>query len=243
MNKAVLKTWIGLTLLATTSLIAMAESAGPDRLYSKTDPSNLGGIKGRITSPSQPIEQILAIPPDEPRLVYRGNITGNKKNSFEFSGLPMRKYDLIVIYKKQFFEGLQLHRSKSTLTQEDLKKIDHTVQKSEPYFKVKELHRLQGTTGRGNAARGIYTFVRSAGSDLMLTTNDEGGFTREEWRRTFKLVMLKEVGVGWQIERTRDLYPVWIEPKAAMPKHSYRPKLSNIRVTDYQKDLGSLDLL
>ena len=76
----------------------------------------------------------------------------------------------------------------------------------------------------------------------MLTTNDEGGFAKKEWRRTFKIVMLKDVGVGWQIERTRDLFPLWITPEEAEPTHHFQSKLSNIRVTDYQKDLGTLDL-
>ena len=44
---------------------------GRSRLYTEPDISATGGIQGRILRPPQPIEQILATPPDEPRLVYK----------------------------------------------------------------------------------------------------------------------------------------------------------------------------
>ena len=43
----------------------------------------------------------------------------------------------------------------------------------------------------------------------------EGKSSRPDFRRTFKLVLLKDVGPGWQIARARDLYPVWVDPKRA----------------------------
>ena len=72
---------------------ATAHAAGVDekeptttyRLYSKPDPAAKGGITGRIGSPDLPIDQILAIPADEPRLVYEGTL-GSDKRSFTFEG-------------------------------------------------------------------------------------------------------------------------------------------------------------
>ncbi len=201
-------------------------------LYTKPDPSSEGGIQGVVASPALPIEQVLAIPADEPRFVYQATITDPDRRSFYFKGLPMRKYDLIVIYADRFYEGLRLHRQADTLTPEDRTKIKAIVDASEPYFKAKHIHRLEGTTGRGNKARAICTFFREAPSL-------DG---HPEYRRTFKVVQLKDVGPGWQIVRARDLYPVSFQPGTPLPRHNFTASLSGIRVTRSVKDLGQLKL-
>lgn len=238
---------IALILFALALTSGAAEPApedplvGRSRLYTAPDPSNPGGIQGHILRPRQPIEQILAIPPDEPRLVYQGTIEGSDKQGFRFEGLPMRKYDLVIIYRNSFYEGLQLLRGESTLTDDDKAKIDTSIQKSEPYFPYKIIHRLEGETGRGNSARAICTYYLDRKSALLFNSH-EGGYSRDDPRRTFKIVILKQVGPGWQIERSRDLFPIWATPGTLKPKHEYRKQLSRIRVADSVKDLGTIDL-
>lgn len=223
---------LALGLLAALALAAApAARAERDRLYSPADASSSGGIEGEIASPSSPILEILAVPPDEPRLVYRGTVTGSDRRSFRFDGLPMRKYDLVVIYDDRFFEGFDLNRGEDTLTTEDRAQINQTIQKAEPYFTVKTIHRLEGTTGRGNSARCVVTFLR-----------DRSSTNGSDFRRAFKLVMLKQVGPGWQVVRTRDLYPTWTKPDKARPAHKYVPELSGIRVTDHINNIGKLNL-
>lgn len=214
---------------------------GRSRLYSPSDPASPGGIRGRISHPPHPIEKILAIPPDAPHLVYQGRIDPSDPQGFLFTGLPMRKYDLVVVYRNAFFEGLQLHRGESSLTPEDKAKIQAGIQKSEPYFPNKIVHRLEGETGRGNLARGICTYYQERKSALLFNTH-EGSYSRDDPRRTFKLVILKDVGPGWQIVRSRDLYPAWVTPGTVRPKHAYRTELSRIRVADSVKDIGVLNL-
>jgi hypothetical protein len=116
-------------------------------------------------------------------------------------------------------------RHQNTLTPTDRAKIDTTIQKSEPFFKEKIIHRLEGTTGRGNVARCICTYLRGEGANF---------------RRTFKIVMLTDVGPGWQIVRSRDLYPLWTNQ--GKPTHHYNPNLGGIRVTDHVTDLGVINL-
>ena len=70
----------------------------------------------------------------------------------------------------------------------------------------------------------------------------QGEYKRHDFRRTSKLILLKDVGVGWQVERTRDLYPCWVEPKFFLPTHHHTKALSRIRVADSIKDLGEIDL-
>ncbi|MEA3212677.1 MAG: hypothetical protein QOE70_5734 [Chthoniobacter sp.] len=230
---------IAFALLAGT---AMAQNP-PERtrLYTAPDPASPGGLKGHIAKPELPIEQILALPTASPEEVYLGEITGPKRDAFSFKNLPVGKYDLIVIYPAAFYEGLQLNRDASTLSPDDLKKIDASIQKSEPFFTKKILHRVEGETGRGSGARGICTYFREKGSELLLE-QFEGKSSRPDFRRTFKLVLLKDVGPGWQIARARDLYPVWVDPKRSLPEHHFSAALNQLRVADQIKDLGDLDI-
>ncbi len=224
--------WLWLEPAFALKPLGGAPSAERHRLYTAPDPAASGGIEGSIAYPSDPIEQILAIPPDEPRFVYKGTVSGSDRRNFQFSGLPMRKYDLVVIYKNRLFEGLQLQRKENTLTTDDIAKIKASIQKCEPFFTAKIIHRLEGTTGRGNTARCICTFVREKAS----------AGAGKGYRRTFKVVMLKDVGPGWQITRTRDLYPIWTPPKGARPKHTYSRELSRVRVADSVKKLDPINL-
>lgn len=201
------------------------------RLYTKPDPASPGGLKGRIANPELPIEQILAMPDSNPEELYQGEITGPKRDTFQFSGLPMGKYDLLVIYDSALYEGFQLNRDASTLTPDDHKKIEAAIHKSEPFFPKKVIHRLEGLTGRSSSARCICTYLRDSES-----SGSDGS------RRTFKLVVLKDVGPGWQIARARDLYPVTIPPNKALPSHHYSASLNQLRVADQMKDLGNIDL-
>lgn len=240
-----MRTLVLIFLACALSLSAAEKGGDPlegrSRLYSEPDPSSPGGIQGRILRPRQPIEQILATPPDEPRLVYKGSISGTDGQSFRFEGLPMRKYDLVVIYENSFYEGIQLDRSRSTLSLDDQSKIRTQIEKSEPYYPHKVIHRLEGQNGRGNYARAICTFYMDRPSELLFN-KFEGGWIRDDPRRAFKVVILKDVGIGWQIVRTRDLYSKWATMATLKPAHNFRSKLSRIRVADSIKDLGDIDL-
>lgn len=213
------------------------------RLYTSPDPSAEGGIQGRIAFPRKPIEQILAMPPDEPKHVYLGSISGEDKQSFSFKNLPMAKYNLFVIYEDQFFEGLELSREPDTLTAKDREGITKIVMASDPFFNNKTIHRLEGTTGRGNFARCVVTQSRDQSAPGEVVQGEGFGVTMDKslGRRTYKLIWLKDVGVGWQVVQKRDLYPVTVLLKELKPKHNYSAKLSNIRVTNKVKDLGEID--
>lgn len=235
--------WL-LQIALLTFAFAATNAAEPlerTRLYTAPDAASTGGLKGRIAKPALPIEQILATPAADPEKVYQGEVSGTKRDEFAFKGLPVGKYDLVVIFANEFYEGCQLNRDKSTLTADDIAQINASIEKSEPYWPKKFVHRLEGETGRGNMARAVCTFFRDKGSDLLLT-QFEGKSNRSDFRRTFKLVLLKNVGPGWQITRARDLYPIWSDPKRPLPQHHFNAQISSIRVADELKDLGDLDL-
>jgi hypothetical protein len=230
---------LGLLLVTTT----WAAERPPERhlLYTRPDPSSSGGLAGRVTRPQQPLLQVLAIPADAPHLVYEGTIEGPDRRTFRFEGLPMRTYDLVAVFEEAFYEGLRLHRGTSTLTAADREQIEAAILASEPFYNEKTVHRLEGATGQGSFARAICTFLRSRSSGFALAPQD-GKWERADFRRTFKIVILKDVGPGWQIVRSRDLYPVWARPDRPAPRHLYRRELARIRVTDTVKDVGPIDL-
>jgi hypothetical protein len=228
---------VPLLLMAAFLSASVAHADNRSRLYTEPDPASQGGIQGHIASPSLPIEMILALPQDEISFVYEGTITGDDKRGFRFQNLPMRKYDLVVIHEDSFVEGLQLYKGESTLTQQDKAKIDQSIQKSEPFFNDKTIHRVEGETGRGNMARALITYF-SGKKTFSGLGNPEG----KDYRRTFKLVLLKDVGPGWQIVTARDLYPLSVGANDGNPAHAYSVTLSSLRVTDSIKDLGELNL-
>lgn len=224
--------------------VGMAPGQNPPertRLYKKPDPASTGGLRGSIGSPVLPLEQILAVSAEDVDQVYEGVVEGAQRNTFQFNGLPVGKYDLVAVFATEFYEGLHLSAEPSTLSAQDLLKINASIQKSEPYFLKKFIHRVEGLTGRGQEARAVCTYFRDKGSELDLE-KFEGKSSRPDFRRTFKLVLLKDVGPGWQIARARDLYPVWMNPKAALPVHKHSPALHQLRVADQVKDLGALQL-
>ncbi len=204
-----------------------------DRLYTVPDPEARGGIEGRVSDPSKPIEKVLALPYDYPARVYEGQV-GDDGRSFRFSGLPMDRYGLIVIYDDAMYEGLTLSLDDTTLTADDRKAINDVIQRSEAFFSHKIIHRLEGITGRGGDARAICTFYRDTPAEAYMFE------IRVGYRRTFKLIVLKQVGPGWQIARARDLHPIWITPDKQTVKHRFKTELSGVRVTDSVKNVGNL---
>ncbi|MEI8350763.1 MAG: hypothetical protein WCG36_00475 [bacterium] len=211
-------------------------SVARHRLYTPPDPAAPGGIKGTIARPAKPLATVLAIPPDTPERVYEAKITEPDRRGFLFQNLPAARYDLVVVYADEFFEGLQLTRGENTLTEADREKITAIVTASDPFFTRKVIHRMAGATGRGNAARCVVTLYRDR------ETDDQDYSKLKGYRRTFKLIWLKDVGPGWQVVQKRDLYPVTVEAAQMNPLHHLEGLLAKIRVTDQVRDLGMLEL-
>ncbi len=235
--KLCLQMTMGLVLMSAVVLRAEPPKER-HRLYTPPDPAASGGISGAITRPAKPILQILAMPPDEPELVYEGQVTGSNRQGFLFEHLPLAKYDLLVIYEREFYEGLELSYEPDTLTDKDRQSISYIVNASDPFFNKKVIHRVAGTTGRGNVARCVVTQYRDGPGTVSADYEALKGVSR----RTFKLIWLKDVGVGWQVVQKRDLYPVTVALDLLTPSHHFTKVLSRIRVTDHVKNLGELVL-
>jgi hypothetical protein len=229
-------------MVATVALLggmcaALGQVSTGEHLYTPADPSAGGGIKGKISVPDKPLAEVFALPPDEPRFVYKGTVTGSGKREFSFKGLPAGKYDLLLVFEDVFYEGLTLARKEDDLSAEDRKSIEAIIAKTEPYYPTKKAHRLAGQGGKGGTARCICAFFRAKESVGFID-----GAVYPEHRRSLKLVLLEEVGPGWQVVRTREIHTVMVKPGAGLPDHVYRRNLGGIRVIDKVKDLGDIDL-
>lgn len=240
--------WIAMTI-ATCCATALAWDDPPrpqppgdistgKYISTKPDPSAKGGIKGTITHPSDFIVGVFAMCPNQTKWSYRATMSGEKKHDFEITGLPMEKYDLVILTKKVIYEGLQLCKEKSTLTTKDRDGIKAQVDKSENFFDQKIIFRLEGKTGKGEKASGIAAFIRNN------TSSDNAvGSLFTDHRRSIKMFHMTQVGPGWQMAQSREIYVEFLAPGTGPDvKSVYRSYLGNIRITDSIKDLGELDL-
>jgi hypothetical protein len=206
-------------------------------LYTVSDPLATGGIRGTVSAPDKPIMGAYAMPPDQPGSVYRGTVTGKGNRDFSFRGLPSGKYDLLLVFDDAFYEGLTLVRIEDDLVAEDRESIEAIIAKTEPYYGTKKIHRLAGQGGKSGYARCICTFFRAKESVGFID-----GVVYPDHRRSLKLVLLEEVGPGWQVVKTREIHTVMVKPGTGMQDHYYRKALGGIRVIDEVKDIGGIDL-
>jgi hypothetical protein len=234
------KRWCWIFFLATR--VWAGQSSGTvqsTRLYTPPDPAAHGGIHATLVAPKAPLQAVFAMPPQDTSKVYKGEVIAGGKE-FLFRGLPVGKYDLMLVYEDSFYEGFTLTREPDSLTDRDRTGIKATVGRAVPFFDTKEIHRVAGTTGSEGKARCVLQELRT-----KLILNQNGDELKGYQIRSLKLAWLEDVGpTGWQLINTRELLRQEVAPgmrKGVLP-HQYNSQLGNIRVTDETKDLGTLNL-
>ena len=237
-------------IIATTAFLLIAFLAGPSmagpasgtvqstRLYTPSDASAGGGIRGAIAPSRSLITGAFAVNSHDPSKVYLGKITETGRG-FSFSGLPVGKYDLMILFPSDFYEGFRLHRGEGSLTKKDLAQIDETIGRSVPFFDTKKIHRVTGKTGAAGAARAVVQELRT-----NKIVNQQAEEMVGYQIRSIKLAMLEDVGVGWHLVRSREIVRTEAAPGSVkgLVRHHYYASLGGIRVTDSVKDLGPLNL-
>ncbi len=212
------------------------------QLYTDMDPTSGGGIQGEIIAPDQTIVAIFATPQEAWEKVYRGEVGGDKGRFFRFTGLPLGKYDVLVVFANRFYEGLTLNRDgaeKPPLTTKDQAQIAETINQSTPFFDTKKIHRAEGYTGHAGQARCVLQDLRT-----RPTTLQSGAVRADIQIRSLKLALLEDVNIGWSLENTREFLRQEVagtEFRGLLP-HQYSPRLNSIRVIDSVKDLGKISL-
>lgn len=209
------------------------------RLYTPFDPSAGGGISARIVNPQKPIVAVFAMPSDNPKFVYKGSIIGSSRE-IRFKGLPVGKYDLMILYEDEFYEGFTLTRDGDALTTRDRDSIKAAIMRTVPFFDTKQIHRLAGGTGREARGRCVLQEVRTK---TILTQNADVMTGMQV--RSIKIAMVEDVGAtGWTLKQSRELVrqEVASNERKGILGHHYQAKLGGIRVTDAVKELGELNL-
>ena len=228
-----------MTLAASAKIGTISQTKTSTRLYTAPDPSAKGGIHGRLKNHSQLLLEVFAVVPENPNLVYRGEVSTNGYE-FSFTGLPVAKYDLMLVGQNKFYEGFRLTQVNDTLTPKDNKLIEAIVTKSVPFFNVKKTHRCQGTTGQNGKARCMLQEART-----LPITLQSGEVRRDIQIRSIRLALLEDIGAtGWQLVTTREIVRMEVGPadvKGILP-HAYLPALGQIRVMDEIKELEEIDL-
>lgn len=239
------RTWAGwvaaAVLAATLGAVAgeFTKTKQSSRLYTQPDPTATGGIRGKVGHPDQPIEGAFAVAQFEPARVYAGRV-GADGRSFEFTGLPTGKYDLMLLYGSFFIEGFRLCREANSLNEADLKAIKATVDRSVPFFDTKIIHRVEGVTGHAGKSMAVQQDMRTRPVTL------QSAEVRDDIQiRSMKIATFEDVGTaGWHLTNTREI--VRQEVGGGQHKgpidHRNAPEIGNIRVVDSIKDLGTLEL-
>lgn len=207
------------------------------RLYTPSDAGAGGGIQFRVNRTTKNLIAAFAVPQFAPKSVYKGSVAGGDRVSF--SGLPTAKYDLLLVFEDSYYEGFKLTRDGDLLTAADRKSITDAINKATPFFNLKEIYRMEGTTGRDGQAMAVIQEMRTKPVTLQ-----DASVRTDIQIRSLKVIMLDQVGPGWSFTQSREIIRQEVagnERKGPLPHH-YAPPLGGIRVTDSVKDLGLVDL-
>lgn len=208
------------------------------RLYTAPNPFAGGGIAFALPRTAPPLKAAVAVPALSREYAFAGEI-GPDGRSARFAGLPVDRYDLLLVFDDWCAEGFLLHRDPDTLTDADRAAIESTVRRSVPFFDTKAIHRCEGAGGSAGRAAAFLQEVRTRPVTLQ-----DASVRMDIQVRSLKLAFFEEVGPGWHMVRTRELLRQEVGPRdtKGLLKHVFHPALQGIRVMESVRDLGVLDL-
>jgi len=255
------------TRISTSGVQPYTKTVIGTQLYTPPDPSASGGIRGAFTDLPSNLLGVIAVPQRFSEISSRDDVTGgtaakNARNttkeiqisaylatlgnndSFSFRGLPPGKYDLLVVCDNAMYDGILLAREICTLTPADHKSIKEIVEKSNPYFNVKNIQRVEGVPGGYGKARSLGQDMRTLPVTLQDASVREDIQTRSVKIYQFEQIGTARLGPMWSIKRTRELVRQEIGPpdtKGPIPNY-FCQALQGIRVSTSVKDIGTVAL-
>jgi hypothetical protein len=207
-------------------------------LYTSPEPAARGGL--HLVS-SLPLEAAVAIPQNNQEHVYKATLAPDGKD-VSFANLPIARYDILLVTKDHFYEGISLNRDQNSLAPEDLKSIDEILSRSVPFFDIKRTEIVKGTPGDDGHAAALVQWMRVNDNGRLLNQNADQMIGHQI--RSLRLAFLADVGPGWQVTATRELLRTDVFPD--MPRDflavTHIDALNGVRVTDSAKDIGTVDL-
>ena len=217
-------------LLLSFWLVAAALADEPaQRIYTAPDATARGGIRGVV---NVVLTHALAVEHDRTR-VYRGTLSDGNKG-FSFSGLPVGKYDLVLVTADGVYEGLALGEQTRDLPAGSLENLKKRVNAQDAFFNRTLIHCV------GFDGDNALVFVERIRDKLILKQSAE---KLDATLRRLEVMELAQAGDDWQVTTTRHLYREEQPPGGInFLKHGFARELGSLRVIDTVKDLGSFQL-
>ena len=231
--------WTSATLAAACATAPAGSVTGTKqstRLYTEPDPAATGGIAFSLPATCEPLEAAIAVPVMSRDLAYNGQVAADGR-SVRFAGLPVNRYDLVLVFDGRIVEGVLLNRDASTLTDADRGRIKSTVDRSIAFFDTKAIHRCEGVAGAEGRAAAVLQEVRTRPITLQ-----DASVRTDIQVRSLKLAFFEDVGPGWHMVRSREIIRQEVGPGDAkgLLAHQHEPQLQGIRVMDDVRDLGTI---
>ena len=241
MKRAARALWTSAALAAACATAPAGSVTGTKqstRLYTEPDPTATGGIAFSLPATCEPLEAAIAVPVMSREHAYNGQVAADGR-AVRFAGLPVNRYDLVLVFDGRVVEGVLLHRDEVTLTAADRDKIKSTVDRSIAFFDTKAIHRCEGVAGAEGRASAVLQEVRTRPITLQ-----DASVRTDIQVRSLKLAFFENVGPGWHMIRTRELIRQEGGPGDAkgLLAHEHDPQLQGIRVMDEVRDLGTLSI-
>ena len=219
-------------ILVLCLAVVSAYAENTKNFYTKPKPEAGGGITGKVDSPL-----FIAIALERDRTSsYKGQLEDSGAK-FVFKGLPTGKYDLILVTKDDHVvEGLFLGDEPTTVTGENLKRLEERIAAADGFFNKYQLQRF-GLIENGAK---ILAFIERMRDKPALT---QGGETLQGAVRRLEIAQFDRSADTWSFLVNRHLYREQEAPgKTQFLKNHHVPQLGGIRVIDSVKDIGSIAL-
>ena len=158
--------------------------------------------------------------------------------SFRWTGLPIGKYDLVLITKSgAIYEGVVLGEDTAKLSAVSLKHLDERVTKADTFFNKARIEH----TGLIDDGGQLLAFVERLRDKQILK---QSAAKLNANLRRFEVIDFTKAGDDWQMMTNRHLYreEAPVGPNMEFFRHVFLPTLSGIRIVDTVKDLGTVAL-
>ena len=219
-----------ITILAACAALALAD--GPGRIYTKPRPGDNGSISGRVDGGA--LTHAIAVERDRTR-VFLAELADQGK-SFRFSGLPVGRYDLVLITTDgRVCEGLNIGEPKPGLSAASCKYLEDRVAKADTFFNRYQINRI------GFAGDRAFLFVERLRDRTILR---QSGENLGAYLRRFEIIEMEEATDDWQMIGTRHLYREETPDRdnVSFSRHHNLPALGGLRVADSARDAGLIHL-
>ncbi len=220
-------------ILLSGLLMTAAAVAQSDRLYTRTEATDVGGLKGRLESGT--LTHAIAV---DQRLqkVFLAELDGAGRE-FNFTRLPTAKYDLVLVTADgRVCEGIAREGMKlEDIDPASAANLRTRIGKADAFFNQSKVHRV--IVGEDRA----WIFVERVRDKLILK---QSGEELPASLRRLEIAELRKASDDWQMVHTRHVYREEIPrgQSTGFFKHACLSALGNIRITGGVKDLGVVSI-